>query len=188
MSDEFKIWWNQAFDTVPPVGWLLREALHGRWFRVHTLPESKRYPETESEYGEALRRQAALGDEVLGTGNPCWIVVPEYRIGSEASVEFPEIPATTLGRGLVFSDDDPDDPPMMMTAWVAEVAWSPASSLTTRRAIIDDKFRALWVSKTTAEVFAPYDGGVDVIVATSTRRDELVAKYASWLSPHPTGM
>lgn len=37
--------WKRLFPDVPPVGRMLRDDLLARWARIHSLPDSKRYPE-----------------------------------------------------------------------------------------------------------------------------------------------
>jgi hypothetical protein len=37
-------------------------------------------------------------------------------------------------------------------------------------------------------LFAPYDGGVDMILENSEQRDEFKAKYKDWLSSYPQGL
>jgi hypothetical protein len=34
----------------------------------------------------------------------------------------------------------------------------------------------------------PYDGGADVILATSDERDRLRSRHEEWLSAHPLGL
>jgi hypothetical protein len=48
-----------AFGDLPPVSHLLRRAILDRWLRVHSLPQSKRYAETDVEYEELIRRHNA---------------------------------------------------------------------------------------------------------------------------------
>ena len=40
----------------------------------------------------------------------------------------------------------------------------------------------------TGEAYAPYDGGADLFVASTGRRDRLKARFADWLSSHPEGL
>jgi len=47
---------------------------------------------------------------------------------------------------------------------------------------------ALWVGISNGEVFAPYDGDVDCILASSARRDSLKARHADWLSERADGL
>lgn len=48
--------WRARFGEVLPAGFLCREALSDRWLRIHSLPESKRYPADPSEMAELLSR------------------------------------------------------------------------------------------------------------------------------------
>jgi hypothetical protein len=44
---------------------------------------------------------------------------------------------------------------------------------------------------TTAEMgwlYAPYDGGADVITATTRHRDQIRRRHQDWLSAHPSGL
>ena len=46
----------------------------------------------------------------------------------------------------------------------------------------------MFVSLSKKCVIAPYDGGVDVIVDSTEKRDRLKAKYVDWLSDREDGM
>jgi hypothetical protein len=37
-------------------------------------------------------------------------------------------------------------------------------------------------------LYHPYDGGADVIAASSDARDVLRTRFAAWLSSHPSGL
>ena len=37
-------------------------------------------------------------------------------------------------------------------------------------------------------LYHPYDGGADVIAASSEERDRLKVEFADWLSSHPQGL
>jgi hypothetical protein len=45
------------------------------------------------------------------------------------------------------------------------------SSASLGRAIANNAERAMWVHASSADVFAPYDGGVDMIFSSVERRD-----------------
>lgn len=55
-SDELNKFWTDEFGDNLPVASELKWKFEQRWFRIHTLPDSKRYPDNESEYDEILRR------------------------------------------------------------------------------------------------------------------------------------
>jgi hypothetical protein len=47
-AEEFKIFWEST-DTVP-IGHYFKHDYSNRWFRVHSLPESQRYPSDIAEW------------------------------------------------------------------------------------------------------------------------------------------
>jgi len=54
--------------------------------------------------------------------------------------------------------------------------------------IADDEQRALIMPADLRWLLAPYDGGMDVVAATTKIRDDLKARHADWLSAHPSGL
>ena len=44
--DDFRQWWQAQFNSVPPLGYVLRQQLETRWLRVHSLPEELLTPQT----------------------------------------------------------------------------------------------------------------------------------------------
>ncbi len=176
--------WEDRFGVVLPLGHAVRAAFADRWFRIHSLADSKRYAEDDEERSALLKRQHVLAREVLGEHSACFIVVPRYEmiaLGSKRTVkEFLELEFVCV-RQVQENDRE-------MSFLVAESLAAPASMEKPLLAIADDKERALWLNPATGEVFAPYDGGVDVICATPARRDLLAARFRDWLSPRPDGL
>ncbi|WP_019072833.1 DUF3885 domain-containing protein [Streptomyces hokutonensis] len=54
--DRLSALWRRQFPKGPPVAHELRAAYSDRWVRFHSLPGSKRYPETGDEYAVVLHR------------------------------------------------------------------------------------------------------------------------------------
>ena len=52
--------WSMSFPDCEPLAHQLRSVFADRWVRFHSLPESKRYPESEAEYGVVMRRHNAV--------------------------------------------------------------------------------------------------------------------------------
>ncbi len=77
--EAFSAWWAERFGEVLPLGYKLRSAFPDRWFRIHSLPESKRYANDDREYDILIERQRVLADEVLGPRAPCLLVTPHYH-------------------------------------------------------------------------------------------------------------
>src|SRR5687767_13034728 len=75
---EFKSRWREWYPDAAPHGWAMREAYPYRWVRIHSLPRSKRLPESEDEYMTVLARHNAVVDAVIGTAE-CALVGYDYN-------------------------------------------------------------------------------------------------------------
>jgi hypothetical protein len=190
MSPEaFLDYWRRTYGDGPLPAYLLRDRFAERWLRLHSLPGSKRYAETEDEHREILRRQGMLFADLIGEGSRCELVFSYY--GEEASLPA-EVRAALhrLAPGFL----------MMLTAdesnLVAEYpllhasfTWQPGSLDTILRAVADDLLETpIFVGVEQGRILAPYDGGIDLIVESKERRAELASRYASWRSTHPAGL
>ena len=161
--------------------------------RIHSLPGSKRYPDSAAELSILLARQNTLATSILGEETPCVVVAnPEYD---------PRLLARARGQrqlaGLALS-------PFMTVAATNPIEggapWSiplSASRITWRTRGLDDVLTDvanhligpfLIAAESTGRVYAPYDGGADVFVGSSAERDEVRGKFASWMSSDPSGL
>lgn len=182
----FSAWWTERFGDVLPLGYVLRTAFPDRWFRIHSLPESKRYVNDDSERRVLLDRQELLADEVVGQKEPCFIVTPQYEdIALGAKRELVEFPNLTFSCDLRGNEgtEEPD-----IACLVAEVSWDATDMKPALLAIADDQLRALWINRNTNAIFAPYDGGVDVVLESRARRDVLREHLSEWLSARSDGL
>ena len=71
---EFAERWRAFYPNAQPIAYLMRHAGVPHWVRFHSLPHSKRDPETADEYSIMLGRQNELASAVLGEDHPCWLV------------------------------------------------------------------------------------------------------------------
>ncbi len=188
--DAFDRFWKRTYPDAPPVGYMLREAYVERWFRIHTLPNSERYPESDEEMAEILRRHHTLLTDVIGAASFV-LVLTGYS----------ETPRPVLSNEWL-RDSYPDSQPFasikMNTEADAETYWH--FFMVTRRGepnAFDDLLRrvaeeivanVLFVNLDNSAIYAPYDGGADVILPSSPLRDAMRERYATWLSTEPTGL
>lgn len=181
---DFECDWRRHYGDALPVAHHLRNAGVGHWLRFHSLPESKRYAETDAERSVILERQNTLGTEVLGDGVQCWLV--------QACFNTHEGPPLFVARDMTFvrhvaDPDDPEDPPIDIYA--RRAVWTAGGFDGLLQAV--SEFEAgfvLWMSTATGVVFAPYDGGVDLFLESSPAAQALAMKHADWLSAHPQGL
>ena len=187
---EFGSFWRAHYGGCPPLGYHLREAFVERWVRFHSLPESKRYAETEEEMAVILSRANSVALIVLGEGGPCWIVKARYEDEPAQSLPL-KLNGAALELDLSFQSDGRDaffeDEPSA-AIYAATATWHAGAFDPLLREIANDQERALWVSVRNAAVFAPYDGGMDIILPTPEEAGTLLDRFSDWKSPYPGGL
>jgi hypothetical protein len=186
--------WDSRFPNCPPVSHLMRTAFRDRWVRFHSLPESKRYPEDESEYATVLLRHNCVLGELVG---------PEQRVVllTTGYTEMPEPVRTDAGlNGL-----DPDAMPWRTVAlhaleqdfsnpnywhiFASEWQWQPGTFDPIIRLVANDVIaNVLIVEPDCRWVLHPYDGGMDVIAETPADRGRLRTVHKDWLSARADGL
>lgn len=190
--------WASKWPGVRPITYELRDTARDRWVRFHSLPNSKRYAETEDERQEILRKDhQALAElsELHGTVDDSVIVV-SYA-WSTSSVPDPDeaqiadrLTSGTYWTSLLVDADQrmPDESDSWVHLFARVSAWRNGSLDPLLLRIADDEQRALIMPADLRWLLAPYDGGMDVVAATTKIRDDLKARHADWLSAHPSGL
>lgn len=181
----FESWFRERFEATPPLGYCLREAHHERWLRLHSLPESKRYAEDDSERAEVRSRAWAAASEVLPTGSAVWVV--SCLFGREPlQLRLPKAPSLLFERAGRYEHESLEEP---CVAYAAQTTWPHGDFDQLVDAIAEDAERAVWFSSVSGEAFAPYDGGIDLIVETPQRADALRRVFPpDWFSRRPDGL
>jgi hypothetical protein len=186
----FPSWWADRFGQTPPLGYRLRLAFPDRWLRIHSLPRAKRYPSDAHELELLLERHAAVAAELVGADPDCRILTATYgeRVDIGTRRVFAELGARTLECFATMPGDEEHGPEMETSYWVAPSPWDGAAERPVLIEIAEDRLRAAWLAPASGEVYAPYDGGADLILADASRRDALADRYRAWLSARPDGL
>lgn len=171
---ECRNWWNTLFPETSPAGFLLRQAHQHRWLRIHSLPESKRYANTETEYAELLTRHNAVATHTLGQNSPCYLI-EGYWV--EQGMHAGEWIAN-----LAKCDE-------ILRFETSNLIWKSGQHDRLLCDIADCKrTNIVFGSRETNCIYAPYDGGADLIFRNEQERDERKQRYIGWLSKHPKGL
>jgi hypothetical protein len=182
--------WRAHFPW-PPIAHTLRSRCPDRWFRIHTLPQSKRYPENEPEYCEIVRRHNTLLDDLLGSGGEAVLVTSAASLMPEPAAAAEADDATRDARfwlTIPMHEHDDFDVPTYWHLFHRPLRWRAGMlDALLRRVAQWQTVNVMILSTAVPHLYHPYDGGADVLVEAEVRRDELRAKYASWLSPRPDG-
>lgn len=174
-------WFHHPFCEAFPLAHLMRAAFPKYWLRIHSLPESKRYPESDAEREIVFERHSRFGSALLGERTPC-LVIQSRRNGFPRSAELmPESAWTPIHR--VGKDEDAWD------SWMAHATWEAPTFRTLLLAIAEDREAHIaFVSESTDCVFIPYDGGADGFSFDKALVRRLSEELAPWRSAHPLGI
>jgi hypothetical protein len=194
-ADNFRHFWQQNFPNCPPVSYLFKVELYDCWFRFHSLPESKRYADNETEFAEMLRRQNTVLLDVIGTDNECVLVSGYYSGSLSLEEECPALSHFDFHDFLKLSKQDfdpidlePDEEPIYLNLFCATHKLKHGFLDDILLCVAEEQTRNFFIVNCERErIFAPYDGGVDVILKEKKERDEFKTKYKDWLSHHPLG-
>jgi hypothetical protein len=179
--DAFANAWAQYHPTSAPIGFVMRRSAGENWVRFHSLPGSKRYPESAAEQETVISRANVLAAETLGEAQLCWLAQ------ATPGVEGPHVPTVSPEYATSFS----------FRVHASNCEWRIYSALLEWRsgrfdrliaAIADEKAApTLWMSAKTGAVFAPYDGGTDLFVQTQEDVARLRIRFSEWLSRRSRG-
>lgn len=176
--------WLDRLPGSRPVGHELRTTLAPRWVRFHSLPGGRRLPADESDHREVVRRQrsllAALAD--LTGVTAALLVTTSWSSGdvAERPTYLEELtPRSWFWDSIVVEVDDRI--PSCLHLWVESVELDDPRVGTVLRMAADEATTDLILADPGLRwLFAPYDGGVDVIAPSVADRDRLAARFARW--------
>jgi hypothetical protein len=189
--------WAEAWGDCRPVSYELRGCLHDRWVRFHSLPGSKRYADNDDEYAELMHRYLAVLAELLSHDNAdeageLVVVTASWSDGPRPAPREEELagalPAAAYWTSVLTDNSEPGAE-SWTHLWVSAARLHSEELSRLLRLVAD--YRTGGVIITTAEMdwlYAPYDGGADVIATTAGHRDQLRRVHKGWLSAHPKGL
>ncbi|WP_308402659.1 hypothetical protein [Streptomyces sp. AC550_RSS872] len=185
--------WRAARPSGPPVAHTFRAMYTDTWVRLHSLPGSKRYPETEDEYRIVLERYNTVLDELFRDLD-VFVVTMDWSYAPDGPAGWPS-PRQELHPGSVrwwieSEQDDPDPAFHTHTRLYADRRrWRHGCADDLLRAVADETLVEVFFTDTELRrIHHPYDGGADVVLATAAERDELRERHAAWLPSHTAGL
>ena len=187
-------WYLSEFGPYAPLGLVLRHWHYDNWVRIHSLPQSKRYAETDDEYRTILSRHNKVTDDLFTQGERCVVIRskyctnwPEEREINPTTDNYFKLTDTVRPAQQYpgeYSEEE-DDRYLLQGAYIA---WRPKNFDEIVQDIADDITRGYtFISVTTCNVYVPYDGGADLIVQ-SKQTQEFKTKHSKWLSVREDGL
>lgn len=173
----FLVDWNARYPETPPINYFFKERLPARWARIHCLPDSKRYPQTKSEWDTLLSRQNTALDSLVPQGAPIRVVINFIEIDNYL---FKAFDLENIG---VFVDEAGET---VFQSFQFETVWESQTLNPLLMMIADDVMRAFIIGPDC--LISPYDGGVDVILKDPHTCWVFKRQFKDWLSKHPAGL
>jgi hypothetical protein len=188
--------WTAAWADCPPIAHDLRTWFPDRWVRFHSLPGSRRYATSDADYQEILRRHLTLLSELVNSGpgsvsDEVVIITASWSADRDPADREPEVSQVMPARHWisVVTDDSYPPEPNVTHLWVSMASLTSDGLTRLLRLVADDVTAGVIITTpAVAWLYHPYDGGADVIGATSQQRDELRQRHRQWLSAHPRGL
>ena len=186
--------WERCFPGCDPVGHHLCANFPERWMRFHSLPESKRYPDNEAEHAEVLVRHNAILGDLVHPGEQIVLVTMGYSQSPEPVRTYAEVaafdPLASPWRTVPMHESEEwFDEPNYWHLYASTWAWKPGTFDPLIRWVAEDAVsNVLVVASDCRWVLHPYDGGMDVIVASPQVRSSLRTKHEPWLSSRADGL
>ena len=150
--------------------------------RFHSLPESKRYPESEAEYRIILDRYNAVLGALAMSGSGVTLLTTEFSERAVPCAPPEESSGASWWRSV-------EDDGVFWHVYAEEVVWQQARFDPLIRKVADGATSNLMVCDTECRwIFHPYDGGMDIVLDSTAARDQLRAEFQAWLSPRPDGL
>lgn len=182
--------WSSNFPNFSPIAHELKDEFNERWFRIHTLPESKRYPENEQEFSEILSRHNSILTDLFGANHKYYLLTNSYGLSLEKIKKEAKLVKLNLQKNYWQSVNiaEKDFEPYYWHIHFDEKDWAEGSVDDLFRLVANDAIgNVILFSADKKIVYHPYDGGADIIFENCDLRDFYKEKYKDWLSIHPSG-
>lgn len=183
--------WQQSWPDCPPLGHLFRHRMPDRWVRFHSLPDARRIPATVDEHHEVLHRYNTVLSALLAESGSAaiYLITVEYGSGDLAAGTEPIHVGLHPGAVAWIPVVDPTDPELVYQLHASRGDFTPGAFDDLLRYVAEDRTTDVVLADgSLRRLFAPYDGGMDVIAASSSGRDRLAGLFGSWLSERADGL
>lgn len=191
--NRFKEYWQHEYAGCPPISYMLRQKFTDRWFRIHTLLNSKRYAESSAEESAILQRHNSLLSSILSWGQKYVLITTGYSADAKPVRTYSEI-ESLVGKTDHFMSTpmhelEEDQDPNYWHFFFVERIWRTNAEDELLKLVADNTVaNVLFVSLRPKAIYHRYDGGADVILDSAKAAGNLKQQFESWVSSNPHGL
>jgi hypothetical protein len=195
-AEQFNTFWKANYPDTIPIPYYFKQDYADRWFRIHSLPASKRYADTEEEWKILLDRHNKIITDLLGDNSPVLLVTGDNS--SEGVTELHPLENVNSIAGINFISLEPLDLNKLRPGEYdkgefykpvfSEQTWQPKLFDNLLKDIADDQLKAFFISINNNCIVAPYDGGIDLILKDEKTKNIYKEKYKEWLPAREDGL
>lgn len=200
-EENFKNKWFCFHGECVPIPFVFKYELKSKWVRFHSLMHNKRYAQNLKELSEIVRKNHYLMKEIIGDYNNAFVVLatPNYEIRpkgfnfnndlNETQKSYTEICNKIIEKfslcnefKIVF-----DEMPYSINSALIKLDRFSFDEVFVQ--IANDEVDHFFImNPVNGDIFAPYDGGVDLIISDEIKRANLFEKHKDWLSSRDDGL
>jgi hypothetical protein len=187
---EMQLYWQANYQLCPPINYLFKIFFPDKWLRIHSLTSSKRYADTIEEWEILLHTQNQILDDIFNDGDILYLFTGLYSSGSLNIIDKPDLDNVNLSKFNFTAFETIDLHAITKEYFDEDVYYTPHFALDhyksstyneILKSIADDELRVFFLNPITTTIFAPYDGGVDIIYADVKARDFAKKKYSHFV-------
>jgi hypothetical protein len=172
---------------IAPLGYLLRKKYPENWFRIHNLPNARRYPDNEDDINEIIKRYDLIFDEIMSDAVDVvgYLTIYEVDLEDMDNLWIEELSLKFLGQIDISEDGDEES-----YARVYKFSSSKSTFLKIILDVSDDCLygKVIFFCENNLNIISPYDGGTDIIINNSSKYEILKNKFKQWLSKRDDGL
>jgi hypothetical protein len=195
-AEQFNIFWSSTYPNTVPISHYFRRDYHDRWFRIHSLPESQRYAENETEVTIILERQNKVITDLCGENSKILLVTGDYNFHGPSEPHICTVEPSYQKFSFIYTDPidlhqlSPEEyePEEIFRPAFTEITWNSGQQDNLLMDIANDKLRLFFISIENCVIIAPYDGGVDFVLKDTETNAFYKSKYRNWLSARQDGL
>jgi hypothetical protein len=177
------------FGLCPPINYLFKIFYTDCWLRIHSLPDSKRYADTDEEWQILFDTQNAILDDIFSEGESVSLFVGVFSSGTLNIVDSPDVDNECLNKFQFTALDIIDlhamtgeyyDEDVFYTPYFTQLQYKSEGYNEILKTVANDEIRVFFLNDRTKTIFAPYDGGVDIIYPDNSMKDIYKIKYSNY--------